>query len=98
MKRSKGPRGRNFTPDERALSLKIIMSGGTLDDVNSQLFAHQKVEGLSERAMPESSYQMVNNTYTRYLQNDDAVRDHIFHPSPMGKLRAKAKILQEQEC
>ena len=71
------------------------MSGGTLDEVNSQLNSHQKAEGLTERAMPESSFNMVKNTYTRYLQNDDAVRDHIFHPSPMGKLRAKAKMLQE---
>jgi hypothetical protein len=95
MKTKKGPRGRNFTPDERALALRIIMSGGTLDEVNSQLSAHQSAEGLTERAMPESSFNMVKNTYSRFLQNDDAVRDHIFHPSPMGKLRAKAKMIQE---
>ena len=95
MKTKKGPRGRNFTPDERALALRIIMSGGTLDEVNSQLSAHQNSEGLTERAMPESSFNMVKNTYSRFLQNDDAVRDHIFHPSPMGKLRAKAKMIQE---
>lgn len=95
IKKKKGPRGRNFTPDERALALRIIMSGGTLDEVNTQLTAHQLAEGLSERAMPESSFNMVKNTYTRFLQNDDAVRDHIFHPSPMGKLRAKAKMNQE---
>lgn len=95
IKKNRGPRGRNFTPDERSLALKIIMSGGTLDEVNSQLIAHQLAEGLSERAMPESSYSMMKNTYTRYLQNDDAVRDHIFHPSPLGKLRARAKMNQE---
>lgn len=95
MKRSKGPRGRNFTPDERALALRIIMSGGTLDEVNNQLVSHQKAEGLSERAMPESSYSMVKNTYAKYLQNDDAVRDHVFHPAPLGKLRARAKMHQE---
>lgn len=95
MKRNRGPRGRNFTPDERALSLRIIMSGGTLDEVNNQLLAHQKAEGLTERAMPESSYSMVKNTYTRFLQNDDAVKEHIFHPAPMGKLRARAKMTQE---
>jgi len=95
MKTKKGPRGRNFTPDERALALRIIMSGGTLDEVNNQLLTHQRAEGLTERAMPESSFNMVKNTYSRFLQNDDAVRDHIFHPSPMGKLRAKAKMIQE---
>lgn len=95
MKRNRGPRGRNFTPDERALALRIIMSGGTLDEVNGQLSTHQKAEGLTERAMPESSYSMVKNTYARYLQNDDAVREHIFHPAPLGKLRAKAKMNQE---
>lgn len=95
MIRKRGPRGRNFTPDERALALRIIMSGGTLDEVNVQLNAHQKAEGLTERAMPESSYHMVKNTYSRFLQNDEAVRDHIFHPSPMGKLRSKAKMAQE---
>ena len=95
IKKNRGPRGRNFTPDERALALRIIMSGGTLDEVNAQLFAHQKAEGLTERAMPESSYQMVKNTYTKYLQNDDAVRDHVFHPAPLGKLRARSKMNQE---
>lgn len=94
MKTKRGPRGRNFTPDERALVLRIIMSGGTLDEVNKQLLAHQVTEGLTARAMPAASFSMVKNTYTRYLQNDDAVRDHIFHPSPMGKLRAKAKVDQ----
>lgn len=95
MIKKRGPRGRNFTPDERSLMLRIIMAGGTLDEVNSQLFAHQKAEGLSERAMPDSSYSMVQNTYSRYLQNDEAVRDHIFHPSPLGKLRARSKMVQE---
>lgn len=95
MIRKRGPRGRNFTPDERALMLRIIMSGGTLAEVNSQLAAHQQAEGLTERAMPESSFSMMQNTYTRFLQNDEAVRDHIFHPSPMGKLRARAKMQQE---
>jgi hypothetical protein len=68
------------------------MSGGTLDEVNKQLVSHQLAEGLSERAMPESSYSMVKNTYTKYLQNDDAVRNHIFHPAPLGELRARAKM------
>jgi len=95
MIKRRGPRGRNFTPDERALVLKIIMTGGTLDEVNAQLSTHQKVEGLSERAVPESSYSMMQNTYSRYLQNDEAVRDHIFHPSPLGKLRTRSKMIQE---
>lgn len=91
----KGPRGRNFTPDERALALRIIMSGGTLEEVNEQLIKHQLDEGLTKREMPKSSFNMMKNTYVKYLQNDDAVRDHVFHPSPLGKLRAKANLSQE---
>lgn len=93
--KKRGPRGRNFTPDERAIMLKGVMSGGTIEDVNQQLASHQKAEGLTPREMPESSFSMMKNTYVKYLQNDDAVREHVFHPSPMGKLRAKSKMTQE---
>lgn len=89
MKKKNGPRGRNFTPDERSIMLKVIVSGGGIDDVNSQLSIHQDAEGLSERKMPDASFSMMKNTYIKYLQNDEAVRDHVFHPSPLGKLRAR---------
>ena len=83
------PRGRNFTPDERLIAMKVVMSGGSLDEVNTQLEAHQKSMGLSERLVPESSFSMMKNTYSRYLNDDDAIKAHIYHPSPMGKLRSK---------
>lgn len=86
------PRGRNFTPDERALMLKIITQGGSVEDVNAELGAYQILEGLSIREMPASSFLMVKNTYSQFLKNDDAVRNHIFHPAPMGKLRSRAAV------
>ena len=92
MKRKNGPRGRNFTPDERAIMLRVIVAGGGIDEVNDQLNSHQKAEGLTERKMPEASFSMMKNTYVKYLQNDDAVRDHVFHPSPLGKLRARRAV------
>lgn len=90
MIRKKGmPRGRNFTPDERLIAMKVVMSGGSLEELNTQLSAHQKSMGLSERLVPESSFSMMKNTYSRYLNDDDAIKEHIYHPSPLGKLRSR---------
>lgn len=83
------PRGRNFTPDERQIMLKVVMTGGSVLDVNQLLASHQQAEGLTSREMPAASFDMMKNTYLRYLQNDDAVKEHIFHPSPMGKLKSR---------
>ena len=92
MRKKGTTRGRNFTPDERALMVRAITQGDPLDEVNKQLRSHQAAEGLTERLMPESSYLMMKNTYVKYLQDDDAVRNHVFHPAPLGKLRSRAAL------
>lgn len=95
-KNKKGPRGRNFTPDERALMLKIALSGGTVDDVNTALTSHQTAEGLTERTISIGSYQMLVGTYLKHMQNDSASNAHIYHPSPMGKLKIREAIQKEK--
>lgn len=95
--KKRGPRGRNFTPDERAIMLKIALSGGSVDDINKDLRAHQISEGLSERVISEGSFQMLTNVYLSHIRNDTASRDHIFHPAPMGKLKVREAIRREKE-
>ena len=90
--RKRGPRGRNFTPDERALMLKIAIAGGTVDEVNAELENHQISEGLTERRISQGSYSMLVGTYLNHIQNDSETKEHIFHPSPMGKLKIRSLL------
>jgi len=85
-------RGRNFTPDERAIMLRVITQDGTLDDVNAQLTKHQESEGLSNRLMPIASYMMMKNSYVQHLQDDDAVKAHVFHPATLRELKSRAMV------
>lgn len=88
----KGPRGRNFTPDERAIMLRVAMAGGSIVDLNSELKMFQIQEGLSERQTTEASLSMLKNAYLSFVQSDDAAKEHIFHPSTLGKLKLKAGL------
>jgi hypothetical protein len=97
VKTKKGPRGRNFTPDERALMLKIALAGGSVEEINRELSSHQQSEGLSDRIISEGSYQMLIGTYLKHIGNDTASSAHIFHPAPMGKLKSRAALQMGQE-
>jgi hypothetical protein len=88
----KGPRGRNFTPDERAIMLKVALAGGSIIDLNSELKSFQVQEGLPERQTTEASLSMIKNAYLSFVQSDDAAKEHIFRPSTLGKLKIKASL------
>ena len=90
--RKRGPRGRNFTPDERAIMLRIAMAGGSIIELNSELKEFQIQEGLTERQTTETSLSMLKNAYLSFVQSDDAAKEHIFKPSTLGKLKLKAGL------
>lgn len=92
----KGPRGRNFTPDERAIMLRVAMAGGSISDLNGELKTFQLQEGLPERLTTEASLSMIKNAYLSFVQSDDAAREHIFKPATLGKLRAKALLSKKE--
>jgi hypothetical protein len=94
--RKKGPRGRNFTPDERAIMLKIATQDGSITDLNLELAQFQIQEGLSHRETTEASLSMLKNAYLSFVQNDDAMKEHIFRPSTLGKLKARAAVQNKE--
>jgi len=97
VKTKKGPRGRNFTPDERALMLKIALAGGTVEEINKELSNLQQSDGLTERTISVGSYQMLVGTYLKHIRNDTASSAHIYHPAPMGKLKSRDLLQKGQE-
>ena len=94
--KKRGPRGRNFTPDERALMLKIARIGGTVDEINDELNALQRKNGLTPRIISDGSYEMLKNVYLSHIGNDDLTKEHCFHPSPMGKLKIRSALQKEK--
>ena len=91
------PRGRNFTPDERAIMLRIAMAGGSIVELNFELQKFQIQEGLSSRPTTEASLSMLKTAYMSHVQNDDAAKEHIFRPSTLGKLKIKTLLLNKSK-
>ena len=94
--KKRGPRGRNFTPDERSLMLKIARLGGTVDEINEELRIHQSKTGLTLRIISDGSFDMLKNVYLKHVMGDDSSKEHIFHPAPMGKLKARVALQKEK--
>jgi head-tail adaptor len=90
MKR--GPRGRNWTVEEREIIFEMARDGHPIDAVNSRLAIHQRSRGLSQREVPQSSYEMVKKTYAPYFNSDASLRELTHCPPPMGKLRFKKSV------
>ena len=82
----RGPRGRNWHPDERRLMYRMVRDGRSREDVNEALRRHQSSSGLSEREVPEGSYEMMRKTYLPHLVDDAALDEMARKPRPMGDL------------
>lgn len=81
-------RGPNRTPAERAIIFAAVLGGLTLDELNALL-------PPATRKVPESSYQMMRNTYfeafvkgigTRPSQGRNGFGEMLDHPPPMSDL------------
>ena len=73
--------------EEREIIFEMARDGESVDAVNLRLTAHQHAKGLSSRAVPPSSYEMVRKTYAPHFRNDSLFRELALRPPPMGKLR-----------
>jgi len=90
-KKSENPgtkRGPNRTPAERAIIFAAVLGGLTLDELNVLL-------PPTTRKVPESSYQMMRNTYfeafvkaigTQPSQGKNGFGKMLDHPPPMSGL------------
>jgi len=83
----RGPRGRNWTADERRLMYRMVRDGADRDSVNETLYRHQEQQGLAPREVPVGSYEMLRKTYLPHLIDDDALDAMARKPRPMGDLR-----------
>lgn len=86
----RGPRGRNWTVEERVIIYEMARDGHGLIDVNARLDAHQRLRGLSHREIPPKSYEIIVSSYAPYFRSDSSLRDLARKPLPMGKLRHAA--------
>ena len=82
----RGPRGRNWTPEERIIIFRMIMKGHDLISLNQALKAYQKNVSLSIREVPDSSFSMLVKTYLPYLTNEN-IEKFALKPPPMGDLK-----------
>jgi len=82
----RGPRGRNWTVEERLVIYLMIREGESLTRLNQTLAAHQSATSLSPRSVPESSYNMMQNAYMPHLHDVDTLAELARRPRPMGRL------------
>lgn len=80
------PRGRNFRPEEREIAFRAIRSGASLDEVNRLLSNHQAQRSLTPRSMPQSSYDMVRESYLRQMPTDAELEQMARRPPTLGEL------------
>lgn len=82
----RGPRGRNFRPEEREIAFRAIRGGASLDEVNRQLAAWQAQNGLTPRSMPQGSYDMVSQSYVKRMPTDGELVSMARRPPTMGEV------------
>lgn len=82
----RGPRGRNFRPEERVITFKAIRGGASLDEVNRLLTAYQSQHNLSARSMPQGSYDMVRESYVKRMPTDGELEQMARRPPTLGEL------------
>ena len=83
----RGPRGRNWTIEERLVIYLMVREGKSLDVLNRSLAAHQAATNLSHRQVPESSYKMMQGAYLPHLHDVNTLAELARKPRPMGRLR-----------
>ncbi len=86
VKKRRGPRGRNFRPEEREIAFRAIRSGASLEEVNRLLHSHQAQRSLTPRSMPQSSYDMVRESYLRRMPTDAELQQMAQKPPTLGEL------------
>lgn len=84
--RQRGPRGRNFRPEEREIAFRAIRGGASLDEVNRQLAAWQSQSGLTPRSMPQGSYDMVRESYVKRMPTDGELKAMALRPPTLGQV------------
>lgn len=82
----RGPRGRNFRPEEREIAFRAIRGGSCLEEVNRLLEAHQLKNGLTTRHMPQGSYDMVRESYVKRMPTDQELQVMARRPPTLGEL------------
>jgi hypothetical protein len=92
----RGPRGRNWTVEERLVIYLMVREGESLTTLNSALASHQSTIGLSPRTVPESSFNMMKNAYLPHLHDVGTLAELVRRPRPMGRLTRK-KIPNQPE-
>jgi hypothetical protein len=86
VRKRRGPRGRNFRPEEREIAFRAIRSGASLEEVNRLLHSHQAQRSLTQRSMPQSSYDMVRESYLRRMPTDAELQQMAQKPPTLGEL------------
>jgi hypothetical protein len=86
----RGPRGRNWTVEERVIIYEMARDGRGVFEVNARLDAYQRQLGLSTREIPPKSYEIIEKSYAPYFRSETSLRALARKPLPMGKLRHTA--------
>ena len=86
VKKRRGPRGRNFRPEEREIAFRAIRNGASLEEVNHMLATYQVQRSLTPRTMPQSSYDMVKESYLRRMPTDAELQQMARKPPTLGEL------------
>lgn len=94
----RGPRGRNWTVEERLVIYLMVREGESLPTLNKALASHQATVGLSHREVPESSFNMMKNAYLPHLHDVGTLAELVRKPRPMGRLvRSKKQNPENKE-
>lgn len=93
----RGPRGRNWTVEERLVIYLMVREGESLNTLNNALASHQSTIGLSPRTVPESSFNMMKNAYLPHLYDVGMLAELVRKPRPMGRLIRSKKSQQPED-